>query len=159
SGPTGPIGPIGPAGATGPTGPVGPQGDRGPEGLVGPAGPQGDRGPTGIAGPAGPQGDRGLTGPTGPSGPAGLNGEPGTTIFSSGSVGEAAVVPNGQQNAGEQITSLTFTFTTVGTINADPMVPFVTTQDGRNIMGSPLSGDMGSTSTVTISNGSFAYIP
>lgn len=110
------IGPVGPAGPQGPKGDAGPQGPAGAQGSVGPAGPAGPQGPagaTGATGPQGPQGDPGPTGPqgptgaTGPQGPQGATGPQGPTgatgtvaSAGSGSVGTAAVAPQGDPDTG-----------------------------------------------------------
>lgn len=99
---------------------------------------------------------RGRTGPIGPIGPQGIPGIPGVP----GTPGlgfTPAVVPPGQPTAGAPITSLVFTFTTdvalvlvAGTFNS-----YVTTPDGRTILGTAFTGLVGTTSTVTIPTGPF----
>lgn len=114
--------------------------------------------PVAAVGPIGPQGPAGPVGARGPAGPEGSSGADGTSSSGKHGAGfDAAFIPQGQANAGEPITSLTFAFTTLGAINAGPVKPFVTTPDGRTIVGSPISGDVGSTGFVTVSSGPFHY--
>lgn len=98
------------------------------------------RGRTGEAGPTG------LTGPQGPAGTAGTNGLGFTP----------AVVPPGQPDAGAPVTSMTFTFTTLVAIGVlGPFQAYVTTPDGRTVLGTTFNGILGSTATVTIPTGPF----
>lgn len=114
--------------------------------------------PIAAVGPVGPQGPAGPVGARGPAGPEGSSGADGTSSSGKHGAGfDAAFIPQGQANAGEPITSLTFAFTTLGAVTAGPVKPFVTTPDGRTIVGSPISGDVGSTGFVTVSSGPFHY--
>jgi hypothetical protein len=110
---------------------------------------------TAEAGPAGPAGPQGPSGPVGPAGTSGTNGD--SVAGKTGAGFDAAVVPPGQANAGDQISSLTFTFTTINSIGPGPIVAFVTTPDGRTITGSSFSGDVGSQGFVILPNGPFYY--
>lgn len=100
---------------------------------------------------------RGRTGPIGPIGPQGIPGIPGVP----GTPGlgfTPAVVPPGQPTAGAPITSLVFTFTTTAalTLVAFPGIQaYVTTPEGRTILGTTFDGLINSTATVTIPSGPF----
>jgi hypothetical protein len=140
------LGEAGPAGPAGPTGPVGPVGPVGPTGSAGSPGPVGPAGATGAAGPAGPSGSNGINGSAGAIAEA--KGDPGNGFG-------IAVVPAGHPNKGEEVTSLTFTFTTLTAVTPGPIRAYVTTPDGRTIPGPSFSGAIGSTTTVTIPAGPF----
>lgn len=125
---------------------------------VGETGLQGPMGPTGLAGKIGSQGPIGPEGPVGPMGAVGPAGVDGVSIPGKAGTGfDTAVIPGGQPNAGEPITSLTFTFTALSAVSPGPVVPFVTSPDGRTITGSSFSGTIGSWGTVIIPNGPFYY--
>lgn len=98
----------------------------------------------GKRGEIGPQGPQGNTGTTGTAGTPGIGFTP-------------AVVPPGQPNAGAPVTSLTFTFTTLAalTLVDGGIQAYVTTPDGRTILGTTFTGLLGSTATVTINTGPF----
>lgn len=129
--------------------------NRSTEPLIGEAGPAG---PVGPIGPVGPVGPAGASGPVGPTGNNGVNGSAGAASVAKGTPGNGfgvALVPDGHPNKGEEVTALTFTFTTLAAVTPGPIRPYVTTPDGRTIPGPSFSGAIGSTTSVTIQGGPF----
>lgn len=90
------------------------------------------------------------------SGHRGRHGDPGLP-GPAGAGFSIATVPVGQPGAGTPVTSLIFTFTTDAAISVDggAFQAYVTTPDGRTILGTTFTGLLGSTATVTIPTGPF----